>query len=264
MAHSRRSVLYAAYDCKIKKVLTDPAPTVTALSAVSNVTTTVTATVASASGLTVGQTIDVSGITGFTTNNPNGRSTIATIAGTTITYVVALAPTGAYTSGGSLSAVNPITYGPLVQVDAIKTLAITPGFKSDVLRGAMQIRDSRAVQTDIKWVATHGALNLDQEVVLFGGTVVDSGSDPSQVTTLTQRGSDRMNYFGLEAQCIGVDDIVGDAHFVFPKCHADADSIGLADETHHIFSFGGSALPTLSDNVWRQVVLNQLQQAIAA
>lgn len=264
MAHSHRSVLYAAYDCKIKKVLTDPAPTVTTITSATNAGTTVTAVVASSTGITVGQTIDVSGVTGFATNNPNGRFTVATVPDAThITFVAALAPTGGPGTTGQVSAINPITYGPLVQVDAIKTLSITPAFKTDTARGSMQIRDSRAVQTDIKWVATHAALNLDQEVVLFGGSVVDSGADPSQITTLTQHGRDQMNYFGLEAQCIGVDDIAGDAHFIFPKCHADADSIGLADETHHIFSFGGSALPTLSDNVWRQIVLNQLQTAIS-
>jgi hypothetical protein len=69
---------------------------------VTNSTTTVTATVASTAGLAIGQTVTIAGITGFTTNNPNGTFVVNTIpSGTTFTYIVASAPTGSYTSGGT-------------------------------------------------------------------------------------------------------------------------------------------------------------------
>lgn len=69
---------------------------------VTNSTTTVTATVAATAGLAIGQTVAIAGITGFTTNNPNGTFVVNTIpSGTTFTYIVASAPTGSYTSGGT-------------------------------------------------------------------------------------------------------------------------------------------------------------------
>jgi hypothetical protein len=72
---------------------------------VTNSTTTVTATVTSTAGLAIGQTITVAGITGFTTNNPNGTFVVNTIpSGTTFTYIVGSAPTGSYTSGGTVVA----------------------------------------------------------------------------------------------------------------------------------------------------------------
>ena len=73
---------------------------------ISNVTfsgTTITLTLADTGGLAVGSTILMAGITGFTTNNPNGTRTIASIPDSThLTYVVPSAPTGTYGSGGTV------------------------------------------------------------------------------------------------------------------------------------------------------------------
>lgn len=77
--------------------------TVTACTAVS---TTVTFTVASGNAnMAVGESVNISGVTGFTTNNPNGDWTVATLVATTgFTVVVGAAPTGTYSSGGTVSA----------------------------------------------------------------------------------------------------------------------------------------------------------------
>lgn len=73
------------------------------VSAVTFVTTTVTVTVSSTANMAAGQPVSISGITGFSSNNPNGDYTVASIAsGTTFTYVVGAAPVGTYTSGGTV------------------------------------------------------------------------------------------------------------------------------------------------------------------
>lgn len=72
---------------------------------VTNASTTVTATIASTVGLAIGQAIQIVGITGFTTNNPNGDFVVNTVpSGTTFTYIVPNAPTGSYSSGGTVTA----------------------------------------------------------------------------------------------------------------------------------------------------------------
>lgn len=75
--------------------------------AITNVTfssTTITATVSSTANMGAGQPIQVTGITGFTTNNPNGNFTVASVASsTTFTYTANLAPTGTYASGGNVA-----------------------------------------------------------------------------------------------------------------------------------------------------------------
>lgn len=71
--------------------------------AVTFVSTTITVTVAATGGMAAGQPITVAGITGFTTNNPNGNFTVASVVSTTqFTYVANSAPTGSYSSGGTI------------------------------------------------------------------------------------------------------------------------------------------------------------------
>ena len=78
------------------------------VSACTNTTTSVTVTVTSTAGYAVGESINITGITGFTTNNPNGTFVLTALTSTTLTYTVINAPTGVWASGGTI---NPsITY----------------------------------------------------------------------------------------------------------------------------------------------------------
>jgi hypothetical protein len=63
----------------------------------------VTFTTGSTVQLTQGQAITITGVTGFSANNPNGTFIVNTIpSATTFTVIPALAPTGTYTSGGTI------------------------------------------------------------------------------------------------------------------------------------------------------------------
>lgn len=69
---------------------------------VTNSGTTVTMTVASTANMAVAQPLVITGITGFTTNNPNGSYNVNSVVDAThFTYVVASAPTGSWSSGGT-------------------------------------------------------------------------------------------------------------------------------------------------------------------
>lgn len=88
-------------------VTTTPNPTNSpniTVSACTFASTTITATVSSTLALGVGLWVTVSGITGFTTNNPNGTVQITSVNQTTnvIQYIASLAPTGTYSSGGTV------------------------------------------------------------------------------------------------------------------------------------------------------------------
>lgn len=100
------------------ETLDPPLSPQSAISAVTHVGTTITATVASTSGMRAGQGITVAGIIGFTTNNPNGSWKIATVPDSThITFLAAAAPTGSYGSGGVVTVKRPpvFTLLPLSQ-----------------------------------------------------------------------------------------------------------------------------------------------------
>jgi Pectate lyase superfamily protein/PKD domain len=67
--------------------------------------TTVTLTLNSSAVLAVGETIEVSGITGFTANAPNGTFVITgrPLDSNTITYTVSTSPAGTYENGGTVT-----------------------------------------------------------------------------------------------------------------------------------------------------------------
>jgi hypothetical protein len=96
-----------ALDLKVitgAKTLSTLTPSITA---VTFTTTTITATIASTTGMYVGMPITIAGITGFSTNNPNGSYTISAVTSTTqFQYVASLAPTGTYSSGGIVTYVS--------------------------------------------------------------------------------------------------------------------------------------------------------------
>ena len=77
------------------------------ITGVTNVGTSVTAVVNSVpTNLVVGQLLTFAGITGFTTNNPNGNFVITAYTSNSVTYTATLAPTGIYSSGGTISALS--------------------------------------------------------------------------------------------------------------------------------------------------------------
>ena len=115
------------------EIISNLTPATLAITGVTNVGTTVTATVAATSysfgsetqNLQVGQTISVTGITGFTTNNPNGTWVVTAVTATTVQYVVTNAPTGSYSSGGTIQPSEVFAAGTLGTV-SVPTYANTP------------------------------------------------------------------------------------------------------------------------------------------
>lgn len=86
---------------KIEEVVVEHVPAFQTISAMTNSTTTVTATVTSTANLVVGQGIAIENAAGMT--NVNGSWTVASIvSGTQFTFVVSVAPTGTYTASSAV------------------------------------------------------------------------------------------------------------------------------------------------------------------
>jgi hypothetical protein len=105
-------------------------PTTQVVTGVTAASTTVTVTVGSTVPFTVGGSIVVAGITGFT-NNPNGTFTVASIIDAThLTFVAGTAPTGAYVSGGTVTgnvAATIYSDGNRTAMTNPLPLAVSPG-----------------------------------------------------------------------------------------------------------------------------------------
>jgi hypothetical protein len=121
------------------------------ITAMTNVGTTVTATVAS-SPLYVGQQIVVAGVAGFTTNNPNGTWTVASITGgipgaaTQFTFVVTAAPTGAYTASS-----GTVTPGYTHTISPAAVLPYMTAWGSFGTADWAELQDSKVSSIELSW-----------------------------------------------------------------------------------------------------------------
>ena len=87
----------------------DPAPS-QAITALSMAGLVATATVASTSSLAVGQPVYITGLLGFSASPPQGALSVTSIVDAThFTYAVPTAPTGTWTSGGTVTAQQTIS-----------------------------------------------------------------------------------------------------------------------------------------------------------
>jgi hypothetical protein len=177
------------------------APVTQSLTNVTNVSTTVTATVAATNVMAVGQTVKIAGITGFTTNNPNGTFTVATVpTATTFTYTVAAAPTGTYASGGTATVPGLGTGG-------------TGGNASGALNGTGGV--APALPTSVSGTNIGGgngapganagasAVSITAAVGGGGGGAGDSSVTPATGGTVTIPFNTAATYYGTDSQSPG-------------------------------------------------------------
>lgn len=132
------------------------------ISACTNSGTSVTATVASTAAIKVGQTVLIQGVSGFTTNSPNGLFSVATVpSGTTFTFTANATPTGTYTANSGTVAPATWWISTVISVSS-NTATVSPAAANPVPANTTYIRlgtdDSAAIQAAI--VASGGGTKV--------------------------------------------------------------------------------------------------------
>lgn len=156
------------------------------------------------------------------------------------------------------------TYGTSVQLVGAKEFQLTGTVNLKSLRGDNQLLAVDGVPLDFVLKVKHAKLNIDALAILEGGTTTDSGVAPNQVTTYDYFGGTALNLFKLECQNVAVDTPGGDLHFILWKCVMSAFPVqGTMEEDYDIFELEARPMPRISDNRWKQLVLNQTAVAPA-
>lgn len=156
------------------------------------------------------------------------------------------------------------TYGASVQLVGAKEFQLTGTINLKQLRGDNQLLAVDGTPGDLVLKIKHAKLNIDALAILEGGTVTDSGVSPNQVTTYDYFGGTNLTQFKLECQNVAVDTPGGDLHFILWKCVMSAFPVqGTMEEDYDIMDFEVRPMPRISDNRWKQVVLNQTAVAPA-
>jgi hypothetical protein len=156
------------------------------------------------------------------------------------------------------------TYATSIDVPGIKRIGIGGSMNNKELRGDNQLLDSNSVMTALTAQIEHAKLNLDAMAVMEGSTVTDSGTTPNQLATLSLTGAQTPNYFKVEAQVVSVDAGIADGHLILWKCILTDPLTGgaIAEEDYSLPTFAVKAIPLLSNNKWRDIVLYETATAI--
>ncbi len=155
---------------------------------------------------------------------------------------------------------NP-TYSSSVDVPGISEVKVSPNFVEKELKGDEVILDYYSKLESVDWSFNNAKISLDALAILLGGTVSASGTTPNQKQTYSLLGTDKPNYFKLEAQSTYTE--IGDAHVILYKCKASKVEYTIKGEDFAEVSASGKAIACISNSKVKDIVFNETAAAIS-
>lgn len=161
--------------------------------------------------------------------------------------------------------IGACTYAASIQLVGIRNISWEATYKSVELRGDNQVLETDVIPGVIQGKLEYGKMNLDALNLLWGGTVADAGSTPTQTATFTLTGGQLPVYFALEAQCKTTDFFTqpGDVHVRLFKCKiVTGPEILMTDADYGLQAISFKAVQPRSTDSIAKIVFNETAQAI--
>lgn len=156
---------------------------------------------------------------------------------------------------------DEITFDKAVDCPAIQKIGLKPIIEEYSLEGDDGIVDTDAQLQGYEFSVENGKISLEVLAILEGGTLTAAGELDSTPETYSNKSTDKLNYFKIEAQIANTDE--GDIHIILPKCKATSGvEVSFANKEYAVVSFSGKAIPTVNDAECRQIVKNKTEKPI--
>ena len=149
---------------------------------------------------------------------------------------------------------TPITpgtgaFGTPVDLPNSRTFSFEETEDFQDLRGDDKVVATRGQGASVSWELESGGISLEALVVLNGGTVVVSGTGPTQKKTYTKKVTDQRPEFKIEGQALS--ESGGDFHLVLPRCKTNGSVSGeLGDGAFWLTSASGIGMADSSDKLY--------------
>lgn len=136
------------------------------------------------------------------------------------------------------------TKGTLVALPNAQTLEFTEGTNTQTLRGDDRVVAQRITIGDVEWTLGAGGMNLEAAVIMFGGSLVTSGTTPNEKKTYKRIDTDARPDFYLTGRALS--ESGGDYHMQFLRAKAANFSGTLQDQEFWVTNAEGTALGSLA------------------
>lgn len=148
------------------------------------------------------------------------------------------------------------TLGTSVDLPNARTLSFAETEDFEELRGDDKLVATHGSGPSVEWELEGGGVSFEAVKAMYGGTITETGTTPSQVKTYDKLVTDVRPYFKIEGQSIS--DSGGDFHPVIWKCKATDNLSGeLGDGQFWLTGASGKGIAsTLTggvDKVWSWV-----------
>lgn len=153
------------------------------------------------------------------------------------------------------------TAGTSVDLPNSRTFSFSEASDTAELRGDDAVIAIHDLGNSVDWELEEGGIDLAAVKVMYGGTIIDSGTTPNQVRTFRRLATDVRPYFQVEGQAIS--DSGGDVHIVLYRCKATGELSGeLTDGDYWLTGASGRAVGRASDQRLYDFVANETVTAI--
>lgn len=137
-----------------------------------------------------------------------------------------------------------------------RTLAFSEVEEFSDLRGDDRLVASHGSGPNVEWELEGGGYSFEAVRGMYGGAIVESGTTPNQIKTLTKLVTHQRPYFKAEGQSIS--DSGGDVHMIIYRCKATGDLEGTFGDGEFLLTGasgkGYSSLVAADiDKVWAMV-----------
>ena len=129
-----------------------------------------------------------------------------------------------------------------VDLPVARTFSFSESEDFEELRGDDGVQAVHGNGPSVDWELESGGVPLEAIVIMFGGTVTETGVTPNIIKTYEKSRNDVRPYFQAEGQAIS--DSGGDFHVLLTRCRATGELSGeMADGAFWLTGTSGQALP---------------------
>ena len=147
------------------------------------------------------------------------------------------------------------TKGTLVDLPNAQTFEFEETTTTQELRGDDKVAAKRTTVDAATWTLENGGISFEAAVVMFGGTIANSGTTPAQKKVYSRLDTDAYPDFFVEGQSMS--ESGGDFHTVLYRCKAENQSGSHADGEFYVNHAEGSGIGSLASatlgKVWDRV-----------